>query len=175
METLTGFPRLEVATQILARYSVLTPEVRTEAVTRLLRHTDWLQSVFDAIADGKISKARIAHHCRDMYMQHGNKKIREQAISLFGKDWPGPRSDVVAQYQAALKLPSDRDRGVAVLKRDCLDCHLLRNEGHEVGPNLVTEPQVDRRETMTIMRIIDAAWKPAALEDLFGPPTRSDE
>ena len=166
METLTGFPRLEVATQILARYSVLTPEVRTEAVTRLLRHTDWLQSVFDAIADGKISKARIAHHCRDMYMQHGNKKIREQAISLFGKDWPGPRSDVVAQYQAALKLPSDRDRGVAVLKRDCLDCHRLRNEGHEVGPNKSSRAAGFQAASMIRMMVIvsrRSIWGSAAL------------
>lgn len=51
---------------------------------------------------------------------------------------PGPRRDVLARYQAALRLPGDRERGRAVYVRECQTCHRLDGQGYEVGPNLET-------------------------------------
>ncbi|MCP4786233.1 MAG: c-type cytochrome [Fuerstiella sp.] len=153
LETLTSFPDTEVAETILERYSTLTPDIRSKAITRLLTRSNWLLPAFEAIAAGKVSKARIARHRREIYMKYPTEQIRQQAIALFGTDRPGPRAEVVDRYQAALKLPSDSARGVAVVKRECLDCHRHQNEGHEVGPNLVTVQRRTKRELL--LHILD--------------------
>ena len=51
---------------------------------------------------------------------------------------PVPREEVIAKYQQALQQSADAKRGEAVLKRACLNCHRLGDEGGEVGPNLAT-------------------------------------
>jgi putative membrane-bound dehydrogenase-like protein len=153
LETLTSFPDTKVAETILAKYSTLTPNIRAKAITRLLTRSNWLVPTFEAIAAGKVSKARIARHRRDIYMQHPSEHIRQQAVALFGTDRPGPRAEVVDRYQVALNLPSDSARGVAVVKRECLDCHRYQNEGHEVGPNLVTVQR--RTKTELLLHILD--------------------
>jgi len=153
LDTLISFPVPGVAEKILARYSALTPDVRAEAITRLLGRSDSIVPVFDAIAAGKVSKARVAWYRRDIYMKHVNADIRERALALFAADIPGPRSEVIAEYQTALTLLADPDRGLPVFRRECLDCHKYQSEGHEVGPNLVTV--LKRTKAELLLHILD--------------------
>jgi putative heme-binding domain-containing protein len=136
--TLTSFPRTEVADIVLSHYDELTPEVRGDSVTRLLTRTDWLVSVLDAISDGVVSPGYISWTRRDIYMKSSSPAIRDRATALFAADAPSPRAEVLADYQSALSLPADVDRGRNVYLRECRTCHRLGDEGHDVGPGLAT-------------------------------------
>lgn len=135
---LTSFPRPEVAEIVLSHYDALTPDVRGEAVNRLLTRTDWLVAVLDAISDGVVSPGYISWTRRDIYMKSSSPAIRERATALFVADVPSSRAEVLAEYQPALSLPADAERGRNVFIRECRTCHRLGDEGHDVGPGLAT-------------------------------------
>ncbi len=50
----------------------------------------------------------------------------------------GPRAPVVEKYRAALALKGDVERGRALAKKICLQCHRSNGEGADVGPDLAT-------------------------------------
>ena len=50
----------------------------------------------------------------------------------------GPRKEIIEKYQPALSLKGDGERGKLVYRRECMNCHKLAGEGHDVGPSLET-------------------------------------
>ncbi|REJ88336.1 MAG: dehydrogenase [Planctomycetota bacterium] len=135
---LTSYPQPEVAEIILDRYSSLTPEVRGETVNRLLSRSDWLIAVLDAIAEGTVSPGYISWGRRDIYMNSAVPEIRDRAVKVFAADAPSPRKEVVDEYQSALTLETDFERGHAVFRKECSACHRFGGEGHNVAPSLAT-------------------------------------
>jgi len=135
---MTGFSNPEVADLLLASYPALTPIVQTTLVNRLLTRRDWMLVLFDAIEKRIVPVGRVSPVRQTIYMKSSDTAVREQAVKLFSGNLPGPRREVIATYQSALKLSPDQSRGEIVFKRDCLQCHRLGSQGHEVGPNLAT-------------------------------------
>ncbi|MCP4195153.1 MAG: c-type cytochrome [Planctomycetaceae bacterium] len=138
VRTLTRFSEPDVAKRLLEKYALLTPELQAEVVTRLLTREDWRLAVFDAIESGLVPATRIPEVRRQIYMKSPDLTFRDRAIKLFAAEAPSPREEIIAKYQRALLLSTDEKRGKAVLKRACLNCHRLGDEGGEVGPNLAT-------------------------------------
>jgi putative heme-binding domain-containing protein len=56
---------------------------------------------------------------------------------------------VINSYRGALSLAADTERGRRVFQRDCLACHRLGDQGHEVGPNLLTIKNRTAEELLT--------------------------
>jgi hypothetical protein len=79
VETFDRIPQAKVATQILARYSALTPEVRTEVVTKLLDARTGCRPSLMPSPTEEFPMPEL-HTTAGTYMKHGDKKIREQAI-----------------------------------------------------------------------------------------------
>jgi putative heme-binding domain-containing protein len=48
------------------------------------------------------------------------------------------RLDVLRQFQPALQLEGNANRGEAIFRKTCLHCHQLGDEGSEVGPQLAS-------------------------------------
>lgn len=138
VEALTSFTDTKVAELLLKRYPSLTPNVRTEIVNRLLRRQNWILRLFSAISERTVAISQIPQVRRTILMKSSNPEIKKQAAQFFEGDILSPRKEIIAQYQPALSLQSDLNRGKIVFKRDCLTCHKLGNEGYEVGPNLAT-------------------------------------
>lgn len=135
---MTSFSNKEIADILLDKHAALTPNVQADLVARLLTRQDWLLAVFEAIDKRIVPASRVSEVRRAIYMKSSNAMIRQRAIELFSGDRPGPRKEVIAAYQSSLSLASDRARGEIVFKRECLTCHKLGEQGHEVGPNLAT-------------------------------------
>ena len=45
---------------------------------------------------------------------------------------------MLRRFEPALKLDSDSTRGAAIFRKTCINCHKLKDEGHEVGPRLAS-------------------------------------
>ncbi|QDU80621.1 Cytochrome c [Polystyrenella longa] len=123
---------------LLVMYAQLTPTVRTEVVEVLLSRPERINALFDAIEDGGVPVSEISPIRRGLLMKNRDATIKERAAKLFATDTPGPRSEVIEQYQSAIKLDKDSMRGEKVFRRLCTSCHKLGNEGHDVGFNLAT-------------------------------------
>ncbi len=138
VDALTTFPDKDVATILLDQYSSFTPTIRTLVVQKLLRRTDWLNLLFDAMLEGKVSPSQISLVRQTIYRKSSNPKIREKANRLFKQSRPGERKEVVQRYIEAIKAPGDPSRGEAVFKKNCANCHQAGKLGVEVGPHLST-------------------------------------
>jgi putative heme-binding domain-containing protein len=122
---------------LLKNYSTLTPGVRGELIQALLARTERIGELFDAIEAQRVGVADIPPARRALLLEHPNASIKERATRLLSGS-SKPRNVALAEYQSALKLPSDPGRGQAIFQRDCQACHRLGDRGHNVGPNLLS-------------------------------------
>jgi putative heme-binding domain-containing protein len=139
VRTLAAFPEAEVARDLLSGWRTYSPLVRTEVVEALLARPQRVPLLFDEIQEGRIGVGQLSAVRRGLLMKHADAAIRERAKALFARDAPGPRADVVREYEQKLPaLKGNPKRGQVVFERDCATCHRLAGKGFDVGPNLET-------------------------------------
>jgi putative heme-binding domain-containing protein len=139
IRTLAAFSDEEVARRLLAGWRNYSPLVRTEVVETLLARRERMPLLFDEIQEGRIGVGQISPVRRGLLMRHADAAIRERAKALFARDVPGPRADVVKEYEQKLPLlKGNAERGRAAFERECATCHRLAGKGFDVGPNLET-------------------------------------
>jgi putative membrane-bound dehydrogenase-like protein len=139
IRTLAAFPNGEVAEQLLAGWATFSPPVRTEVVEAMLGRAQRIPLLLDEVEQGKIGVGQISPMRRGLLMKHADAKISNRAKVLFAPDAPGPRHEVIKDYERNVSLlKGDSQRGRVAFERECATCHRLENKGQEVGPNLET-------------------------------------
>lgn len=138
VKALADYSDPKVGSLLLEAYTGLTPAVRKEAVETLLARAERHPLLLDALESRLISLTQITTTRRTLLVGSKSPEISRRAKQLFAADLPGPRSEAIAKYREALRLPGDRQRGLGVYQRQCANCHRLEGQGHDVGPNLET-------------------------------------
>jgi putative heme-binding domain-containing protein len=124
---------------LLSGWRTYSPPVRTEVVEALLARRERVPLLFDEIQEGRIGVGQVSAVRRGLLMKHADAAIRERAKALFARDAPGPRADVVKDYEQKLPaLTGKPERGRVAFERECATCHRLAGKGFDVGPNLET-------------------------------------
>lgn len=136
VRTLSMVRDRQVAPLLVAAYPGLTPAVRGDLIDALLARPERIGVLLDAVEDRTIAASQVPLARRALLMRHADETIRQRATHLFAAQAESPRSEVLAAYQQAAATPGDSRRGEAVLRRECLTCHRLGEQGHDVGPNL---------------------------------------
>lgn len=121
---------------LVAHWPSFTPGLRSSAAEVLLSRPAWAVSLLAAVEDRKVSAgdfdpARVA-----MLKAHPSAEVRDRAAAIFADSAIGRRADVVADYQAALKLTGSMDKGRKVFQKTCATCHVLEGQGTSVGADL---------------------------------------
>lgn len=138
LRALAALPQPDIAQYLLSRYRGFSPSLQAEVVDALLSRPERIPLLFEAIENQAVLASQVSTARRNLLLKHPDEKIRTRAAALFAKDAPSPRQEVLQAYRAALKLPPDRERGLVVLRRECLTCHRWQDQGQDVGPNLET-------------------------------------
>lgn len=138
VRTISRFAEPAVMETLLAAWVGASPAVRAELLEAMLARPERLDQFLDAVAAQRIAAGQVDLVRRRALLAHVDERIRARANSLLGLEAPGKRAQVVAEYQSALKLDANFERGRAVFQRDCKGCHRLDNVGSQVGPNLAT-------------------------------------
>lgn len=139
IKTLAIFPDLEVAKKLLAGWNGFSPPVRTEVIEALLAKPDRIPLLLEAVEQGQIGVGQVSPVRRGLLMKHADMKIRERAKVLFSRESPGPRGEIIKEYQQKLAaLKGDVARGGKAFERECATCHRIGDKGQDVGPNLET-------------------------------------
>jgi len=146
---LTGYDHPEIPSLLLESWSSQTPEARNKVLTGLLSREHWTRSLLDAIEAEQIPSNQIDPKRRELLMSHSDEAIRARAATLFDSQAPGPRQEVLADYQVALTLTGDRTRGETVYRRECIKCHRLSSTEHLIGPNLIMGSYKDPEPLLT--------------------------
>ena len=138
MRVLGSFNEPGVGGELLSRWKQMTPPLREEVVNVLLSRPIWHEALISAMESGEVPVAQVSIPQRGRLAAIRDEKLAARAKKVLEQFVLGTRKEVVEQYQEALKLAGDTNRGQVVYRRECANCHKLRGEGHEVGPSLET-------------------------------------
>jgi putative heme-binding domain-containing protein len=104
----------------------------------MLQSRGRLNTLFAEIEAGRIKPAEIERDKKQLLTNHTNPEIRDAAVELFGSEISANRAKVVADYQKALDLDADAERGRKVFTKNCSVCHKVGDVGHQVAPDLAS-------------------------------------
>lgn len=138
VRVLADYPDAHVAQILLDGLRSFPPEVQKQTLAVLLAREDRTLPLLERAAAGEITLISLDASQRARLTQHRRDDIRTLAEQIFGASSNTSRSEVVAQYRAALELQGDVQRGLAVFRRDCAACHKIGDIGYSVGPDLTS-------------------------------------
>jgi putative heme-binding domain-containing protein len=138
LRVLGSFPEAAVASALLNRWKQLTPPLRDQAITVLLSRPLWHEPLLAALEKGDVPISQVSIPQRSRLAASRDPKLAGRAKKVLASFAVGPRKDVIDRYQESLSLKGDGSRGQVVYRRECMNCHKLRGEGHDVGPSLET-------------------------------------
>lgn len=126
----------DVPKLLLAGWRSHSPALRREVVEALLRSTDRVGSLLDALQEGTVLRGDIERDRKDLLLNHPKSELRDRAKKLLAGDVDANRAKVIADYQSALQTPGDIAKGKLLFQQKCSNCHQIAGVGHVVGPNL---------------------------------------
>ena len=138
METLSSFSDVEIAADLIDRWSEMSPQILQQARETILNRTNWTIVLLQAIADGKVSANILTAAEIQRLTGHPDRNLRAIATALQASTGTSSRDEVIARYQPALTLVGNSSRGAEVFRKHCSNCHQLGGMGFQVGPNLAT-------------------------------------
>ena len=113
-----------------------SPALRREVVEALLRSTDRVGSLLDALESETVLRGDIERDRKDLLLNHPKSELRDRAKKLLAGDVDANRAKVIADYKPALETPGDIAKGKLLFQQKCANCHQIGGVGHIVGPNL---------------------------------------
>lgn len=126
----------DVPQRLLADWRSHSPALRREVVEALLRSTERVGSLLDALESGAVLRGDIERDRKDLLLNHPKSELRNRAKKLLAGDVDVNRAKVIADYQSALETTGDAAKGKVLFQQKCSNCHQIAGVGHVVGPNL---------------------------------------
>ncbi|REJ97744.1 MAG: dehydrogenase [Planctomycetota bacterium] len=150
VRAVSDHPGAEVTAGLLESWAATSPAVRIEIIDALLRSQARTEQLFAAIEAGDVKPGEIAADKRQALLSHPVAAVRGLAEQHFGVA-DADRAKVIADYEPALEEETNAERGVAVFKKVCANCHKVGEEGHAVGPDLASVVNKSPRDLLIAM------------------------
>ena len=147
VETLARFDQPGVPVMLLEAWPGFSPQLRASAVEALLSRPAWIVAFLDAVEQDKVKSADVDPARIQSLMTHADTRIRSRTADLFATTKLARRQDVVAAYQASLRLKGDP------FKKECSTCHQLEGVGTQVGADL--KAMRDQSVEAILLNILD--------------------
>lgn len=138
MASLARFSGPQVAADLLKSWPMLSPQLRSEAVTVMLRRPERTAELLAALEQGQLVLSELNAAQIDSLRQQRDSGLRQRAIKVLGAPKATPKQDLINTFLPALKLSGDAAVGETIYLNRCASCHRLADKGHALGPDLAT-------------------------------------
>jgi putative heme-binding domain-containing protein len=128
----------ELSKMVVNNWTSLGPRTRRQLLAESPRSMAIAAQLLAAAKDGGISALEIAPGTRGELQRIGDRELQRGFVELFKPAGTGDRAEVVRQFEPALPLEGNAQRGAEIFGRTCLTCHLIKGRGTQVGPDLST-------------------------------------
>jgi putative membrane-bound dehydrogenase-like protein len=136
LRTLGVIPGEEISKYLLDQWSSLSPDSRSEAINTFIGSAPRVKLLLDAVESGAINKSEI-NWPQSVRLRSGGE-YRDRARTLLTRQ-DDTRKEVVEQYQSALDMKGNKEKGMSVYQMNCYMCHQVRGKyGMKLGPDLGT-------------------------------------
>jgi putative heme-binding domain-containing protein len=130
----------EIGHALLKTVSTLAPQSRPQVVDVLISRPKWADLLLTAVEQNAFDKGEVGiQHIRSLAASR-QSALRDRAAKIWGQVRPhdaAERTAVVQRMRAHLNEgKSNPYAGKAVFERVCAQCHKLRGQGHDLGPEL---------------------------------------
>lgn len=125
---------------LLPRLPQMTPTVKAQTLSSIMRYGQLLDRVAEAIERKEIGKTEIAPDVRQQLFAMPNKKLAERFKAILTAA-SADRAQVIERYRPELAKVAEWNNeqiaeGKLVFKKVCAQCHKLQDLGNDVGPPL---------------------------------------
>ena len=135
VESLASFDDAAVAASLLDAWKYFSPEVRAAALTALFGERERMKQTLAALEAGRIERTMIDPAMQARLFDHPDKTVADRARAFF-KHEADERTTAVAEYQDALKLTGNVNRGRDLFASTCAKCHVAQKGRQRIGADL---------------------------------------
>jgi putative membrane-bound dehydrogenase-like protein len=121
---------------LLSRLSGESPTIRRAVLDAVLTRADRTALLLDEIEAGRVKASGLDRAHVNLLLTRGMAEQKARAAKLLEDAIPGDRKKVLADYQVALTLQADANRGREVFKKSCIACHRVADLGVNVAPDI---------------------------------------
>jgi putative heme-binding domain-containing protein len=150
---LTGSPRPDIGPIVAGVWGKLNPAVRPQAIDLLSARATWSGTLLDAVEKKEIPTQAVNANQLRRILAHPDATLKDRVGKLFGAIRAGDnqsRQEVIRRYTRAMnQAKADPDKGYQVYKKVCAQCHQIKGEGHNVGPDLVGSGRASREQLIS--------------------------
>lgn len=138
-----------IAPALLPGFAAETPAMQREILAALMATPARTRTLLDAIESKSLPATLIDRNTVERLNRHRSPDIRGRARRLMAEAQPADRKAVLEQFQAAVKLDGDAQRGQAVFTKNCATCHRIGEIGTNVAPDIGDSRKKTREELLT--------------------------
>lgn len=131
-----------VADVVLEAWPALEPDVQPQAIELLTGRIPWAHKLLAAVSRGEIAPTALNLNQVRKLLASGDDELRRLVAAVWGtvrSERNPDRERVISQMRRFLRQASgDPQRGMAVFRRLCGQCHKIYGEGQDVGPDITS-------------------------------------
>ncbi len=124
------------AAELLGRFPSESPEMRRAILDLALARTSRISLLLDQVGGGAIKLGEIDRVRTGRLLKNKTPELKTRIAKLFAAAIPEDRKKVLKDYQAALSLAADPQRGEIVFRKNCATCHRVGKWGVDVAPDI---------------------------------------
>lgn len=128
--------------------SQTSPALRRRIVNALLDDAPRAGLLLDEVQAGEVRPTELDPVQTGRLLENTDAAVRERATRLLANSLRADRAQVLAEYQAALKLDADAARGREVFRKHCITCHRIGDLGVDVAPSIADERTKTREQLL---------------------------
>ena len=136
LSALAGFSDPTIAKAVLANFPAESPPIRRAILDVFLSDADRTRLLLTELEARRISAAELDPSRTAQLIHVRDSDLRKRAQALLAAATPADRTQVIAEYQQALRLPSDAKRGREIFAKNCTACHRIADLGVSVAPDI---------------------------------------
>jgi len=175
MESLSTSREPSAGASIIAKWNTLTPAAQRSALAMILRKSDWIPPLLDAIKAGAVNGKDLQPQDWRILTEHRDEAIAARAKELEKSAGRAPNPDkqkLLASLSAAAAKQGDAKLGALVFEKNCQVCHTIEGKGGQVGPDLTgigARPKADiLAEIIDPNRSVEGTYRQWIVEDKSG-------
>ena len=137
IQSLAAHGTLAAFGSMLEPWKSFGPGTRREVVDNLVQSKLGAMSLIKAVESSAIKPGEIERDKRQLLLNHPQIAVRDAAKPVLAEP-PSNRKQVVADFQPALELTGDAERGRMLYAKTCMQCHRAGTSGNQVGPDFAS-------------------------------------
>jgi putative membrane-bound dehydrogenase-like protein len=158
---------------LIAQWPQLTPQVRSAALSALLKRPERCIALLKAMDENSIRISDLNASQLSFLCSHPDAKVVEAAKKVLGKAISPPRQQVIDALTPALQMAGHAEEGKKIYLERCASCHRVGTDGFALGPDLVTVKNSGREKLL--VNILDPNREVASQYSAYLVETKDGE